>query len=347
MPARALTILLLSCLGLAAPAAAETAPKPVKLLTVEERSAQVNRQFFGQVVARETVDLAFQVGGQIVEFPVIEGEPVPKGELVARLDLESFELALEQARLEKEQADRNLERLEKLKGSTVSQVSIDDARTAVGLAAIKVRNAEKALDDATLLAPFDALVAGRNVANFTTIAAGTPVVRLHDMSEVRIEIDVPEILFQRAGRDPDLELFAVFPTGPKRFPLAVREFNAETSTIGQTFRITMGMARPEGLNILPGSSVTVVATVQDGETGLMIPAPAVVLDADGAAGVMVYDASSDGNGTVARRTITLEALPDGSFRVTEGLEPGEVIVAAGGGALEDGQTVRPFTGFPN
>ena len=31
------------------------------------------RQFFGQIVASQTVDLAFQVGGQIVEIPVLEG----------------------------------------------------------------------------------------------------------------------------------------------------------------------------------------------------------------------------------------------------------------------------------
>lgn len=333
-------------LCLAGPVCAESPPKPVKLLTVDGASGDTVRQFFGQVVARQTVDLAFQVGGQIVKFPVIEGEPVAKGDLIAQLDLETFQLALDQARLEKEQADRNVSRLEKLSGNTVSQVSIDDAITQAGLAAIAVRNAERALEDATLLAPFDGLVAARNVANFTTTSPGSPVVRLHDMSELRIEIDVPEILFQRAGQDPNVDTYATFPTGDERFPLEVREFNAEASTVGQTFRITFGMPQPEGLNILPGSSVRVTATLREENQMLVIPASALALLSDGSVNVMVFEAGADDLGTVTPRPVEVSVLPDGRFEVLSGLAAGDVIVAAGASALSDGQTVRRFSGFP-
>ena len=40
-------------------------PRPVKLMTVTAQSSEVSRVFFGRVKARETVDLAFQVGGQV------------------------------------------------------------------------------------------------------------------------------------------------------------------------------------------------------------------------------------------------------------------------------------------
>lgn len=74
-------------------------------------------------------------------------------------------------------------------GSTVNKVAIDDA-TPTWVADIAVKNAEYALKHARLTAPFDALVATRILAKFTTIAAGAPVVRLHDMSEVRITVEV-------------------------------------------------------------------------------------------------------------------------------------------------------------
>ncbi|MEM9794652.1 MAG: efflux RND transporter periplasmic adaptor subunit, partial [Pseudomonadota bacterium] len=57
-------------------------------MTVDPTAGALVRQFFGLVVARQTVDLAFQVSGQIVEFPAIEGESIPKGGLIALLDLE-------------------------------------------------------------------------------------------------------------------------------------------------------------------------------------------------------------------------------------------------------------------
>jgi RND family efflux transporter MFP subunit len=246
-----------------------------KIIEVQSADGAVTRQFFGHVVAKESVDLAFQVGGQIVELPVIEGARIDKGTVVAQLDLEPFELALDQARVQKDQAERTVERLQKLQGSTVSQVTVDDAETSLQLADIAVRNAERELNNATLLAPFDALVASRNVANFSTIGAGTPIARLHDMSDLRIEIDVPEVLFQRAGTDPNVELWAQFPTDGTRYSVMPREFNAETSQVGQTYRITLGMVPPDGKTILPGSSVTVYATLNDEVQDIIIPASAV------------------------------------------------------------------------
>ena len=73
----------------------DAAIKPVKLLQVTEAPVAFERQFFGRVKARQSVDLAFQVGGQIVDFPVTEGFNIKKGEMIARLDLEIFELNLD------------------------------------------------------------------------------------------------------------------------------------------------------------------------------------------------------------------------------------------------------------
>lgn len=339
----------LAALAMAAAPLAQAQDAPlVKLVEVSSSSAATTRQFFGHVAAKETVDLAFQVSGQIVQIPIIEGEPVAKGAMIAQLDLEPFELALDQARVQKDQADRTLERLQKLQGNnTVSQVSVDDAETQAKLAEIAVRNAERSLNDATVTSPFDALVAARNVANFTSIAPGTPIARVHDMSELRIEIDVPEILFQRAGRDPDVDIWAKFPASDTRFPLEVREFNAETSQVGQTFRITFGMETPEDIVVLPGSSVTVYVTMSIGQAGLRIPRAAVITGNDGTPKVMVFSPDSDDEGTVIAVPVTLQPTNAGAFDVIDGLELGQQIVASGANMLSDGARVRRFTGFAN
>lgn len=318
-----------------------------KIIPVTGDASEVTRQFFGHVAAKETVDLAFQVGGQIVEIPIVEGEPVAKGALIAKLDLEPFQLALDQARVQKEQAERTLERLQKLQGSTVSQVTVDDAETQLKLATISERNAERSLRDAQLLSPFDALVASRNVANFSTIGAGTPIVRLHDLSELRVEIDVPEVLFQQAGENPDVDLFAKFPSSDEKFPLEVREFNAETSQVGQTFRITLGMPPPEDLVVLPGSSVTVFATLRGGQENLRIPSSAVIATNSGATQVMVFTPSSDDEGTVAAVPVEIVPNTHGQVLVQSGLENGQEIVASGSNLLSDGDRVKRFTGFSN
>lgn len=342
-----LIVWLALCVFVGAAHAQDAPLKLAKIVAVESEAPALARQFFGQVAAKETVELAFQVGGQIVEAPIVEGQVIAKGGLIAKLDLEPFELALDQARVQKEQAERVVERFQRLQGSSVSQVTVDDAETQLQLATIAERDAARSLRNATLLAPFDALVAARNVANFTTIGAGTSVVRLHDMSELRVEIDVPEVLFQRAGEDPDVDLFAKFPASEQQFPLGVREFNAETSQVGQTFRITLGMPPPENLVVLPGSSVTVFATLHGGQSGVTIPQSAIVAADDGTTHVMVFSPAGAEDGTVAMTPVEISPDADGRMRVLNGLEAGQEIVASGANMLKDGERVRRFTGFSN
>jgi len=344
---RQLKLLAIALFAGAGMASAQDAPPPVKLMTAQAGESGISRVFFGQVVARETVDMAFQVGGQIIELPVVEGTTIGAGALIAKLDTEPFELALDQAELQLEQAQRDLDRLNKLSGAAVSEVTVNDAQTAANLARISRRTAERDLNNATLTAPFDALVASRNVARYSTISAGTPVVRLHDMSDVRIDIDVPEILFQRAGRDPDVSFTVTFPASDRVFPLEIREFNAETSQVGQTYTLTLGMEPIDDLSVLPGSSATVTAVLREPGARIVLPPAAVVPQAEDGTHVMVFHPGEGEQGTVEKRAVQIEPTTEGLASVVSGLEPGEEIVAAGASALQDGMTVRRFRGFPN
>lgn len=352
IPARLFSLLLCLTPALAPPlaatqATAQEAPRLAKIITLEDHHTTITRRFFGQVAARETVDMAFQVGGQILRFPVSEGQPVTQGGLVAELDMEPFDLALRQARSQQEQADRTLKRLEQLKDSVASQVRIDDARTNAELAAIATRNAERSHELATLHAPFDGLVAVRLVPNFSTISAGTPVVRLHDMSELHININVPEVLFQRSNEGAPAEIWAEFPRREGQFPLTVREFAAETSAVGQTIAVTLTMTQPEGQLITPGSSATVYARLPVQRPGPTVPLAAIVTDNSGAPHVMVFEPTGADQGSLRRVPVTIEPAQDGTVRLLSGVEPGQEVVGTGAAYLSDGDTVRRFSGFPN
>jgi len=319
--------------------------RPVKLGTVEAKADIVTRKFFGQVVAKQTVDLAFQVNGQILKFPVVEGNMVAKDGLLAQLDLEPFELALEQARLQLEQAERDLDRKKRLGPGTVSQVTIDDAETAARLARVAVRNAQYSLDQATLKAPFDALIATRSVEAFSSVSAGKAVARVHDMSELRVEIDVPEILFRQARDGRGVELFAVIPESKSQIPLDFREFNAETSTVGQTYAITLGMAPPEDNTLLPGASVTVLARRQVDGSKIVLPATAIVIAPDESTHVMQFEPQGADEGVLRKVAVEIETDDNGQFVLKSGIDAGAEIVVAGASAVSDGRRVRRFNGL--
>ncbi|SEK56891.1 RND family efflux transporter, MFP subunit [Roseovarius nanhaiticus] len=324
--------------------------RPVKLMTLEAGAGDIRREFYGRVRARETVHLAFQVGGQITQFPVDEGAPLEEGALIAQLNLTPFRREVARAQVDLEKAERDVTRLSKLAGNAVAEVEVRNAETTADLARIRAEEAQEALEDATLKTQFDALVARREVANFTTVSPGEPVVLLHDMSELRVDVSVPEVLFRRE-RSQGVTFEASFPGGSETYPLALREFEAETADVAQTYEITLGFPGDVPGWVLPGASVTVVARAarQEGAQ-ILIPETALSFNADRQPGLMVFAPDGDGDtqadqGTVTWTPVTIEMRDDTRVHLVDGPAEGTEIVAAGAAQLRDGQKVRRFKGL--
>lgn len=321
--------------------------RSVKLIQAGGGSEQLMRVFFGQVAARETVDLSFEVGGRLVMFDAQEGQFLDEAVHIAAMDLAPFERALERATLQLAQANRDLTRAQTLVQSNVaSATQAENAETARDLAAISLKEAADALEDATLTAPFRALVASRLTPNFANVSPGQPIVRLHDMSEVRVEIDVPERLFQGMSDVTDISFVGTSPLFEGEVPLTLREFNAETQSIGQSYRVTLALPSaqvPPG--IIPGASMTVTARLSRGNAGaIALPPSAVSMMNDGAR-VMIYTPNTeDENGTVSWQRVSV-ATDNGTRISVTGVAPTQWIVGAGIQQLQDGETVRPFAGM--
>ncbi|MBW4710465.1 efflux RND transporter periplasmic adaptor subunit [Roseobacter sp. YSTF-M11] len=321
----------------------------VKILAPEDLTSGITRRFFGRIAARETVDLSFEVGGRLVMLPVVEGETIPQGSVVAALDTENFERAVARAELTLEQTRRESRRAEQLAQSNVtSAVRAEDAATARDLAEVALRDARDDLEDATLRTPFTALVAERIAANFTNVSPGQPILRLHDMSEIRVQIDVPERLFL-SGIPPEAVRFTgSVPQAAGPIPLQLAEYEAQTEAIGQTFLVSLTLPDSNIPNLIPGASMTVTATVDVdyAQPGRALPATALLLGEDRTASVMIFepDGGAADRGTVHVRPVELLSLAGTDLRVT-GLAKDALVVGAGVHLLRDGQKVRRYTGL--
>ena len=236
----------------------------VKLIGPEDENDAYVRRFFGRIAARETVDLSFEVGGKSISLPIVEGETIPKGQVVATLDTDSFERAVARAELALSPAGRERERAAQLAASNVaSAVRAEDAKTAYELAEVALRDARAALEDATLTTPFDALVVARLAANFSNVEPGRSILRLHDMSQIPVQIDVPERLFQ-AGIPPQaVDFKGEIAQLPAPVDLELIEYEAQTKTVGQSFLVTLVLPDLYIPTLIPGASMTVTARVDD------------------------------------------------------------------------------------
>jgi len=325
--------------------AQDTASRPplVQTLIVEDTPETISRQFFGRVRARETVDMAFDLGGRLLQLVPEEGMRVDSGEVIAELESDGLERALTRAELQHAMAVREAERARALADSTTgSATRAEDAETARDLAEVALRDARAALADATLTAPFDALVAARLTPPQSMVEPGQPVLRLHDMSEVRVEIDLPERVFVSAGGLDRVGFAARTPQGVE-LPLRLVAFRPDTSRVGQTYLVTLAFLSDPGAALLPGASATVTATFPNDTPGVAVPASSVLVGNDRSASVLVLEGQGP-TATVRRVPVTLVSGTGTSFAI-EGLESGTEIVALGAHRLADGQTVRRFTGL--
>lgn len=322
-------------------------PKPVRLFEVQEQEPLQTRQFVGRVNALTTVDLAFQVGGELVELPIQQGSVVPAGELIAALDPTDYQRQLEQAKVQYDQARRELERGRPLREKGfLTPSALDTLESNFELARVARDRAQRNLDYTRLHAPFDALISRRLIERFSSVQAGMPLVRVQDVTELRVQINVPEQLMMQAQRGQGHEIYASFSQLPDlRLPLTYREHATEADPVTQTYAVTFALPRPEEASILPGMTLTVTVLpdlpVQT-QTTWWIPFSALDTRQADAFQVWIYDAAS---AQVMPRQVEVGRLLADQVEILQGLSLGEQIVSSGISHLHPGQPVRPFTGF--
>ena len=338
---------------LAACTDAETAPEAparlVQLDTVAGTSSQSRSEFVGRVEARLTVDMAFQVGGQLAALPVTEGQRVEQGDVIARLETEDFERAVREARVQLQQASADLERQSTLhERGIASEAALENAQTAYDLRAVSLETARRNLGYTELTDQFDGLVSRRLVDNYTIVSPGQPVVRVQDVGELRVSIPISEDLVASFDRSELISLEAAFPFLPgQTFQLEPRELVSEPDQASQTYRALAALPSDIPANILPGMTATVWAEIDSHDAtppALRVPLSALAEAPDGTPRIWIFQpgGNADEPGTVHPRPVETGAARGTSVEILAGVEPGDRIVTAGVSALYEGMRVRPL-----
>jgi RND family efflux transporter MFP subunit len=312
---------------------------PVPIVDVAKAPEVTVRRFVGQVQPLRTVDIAFQVPGQIIELLPEEGMRVAAGDAVARLDPEDYRLALDLAEAALALAKAEHERVRELVERAVAPAAqLDRALAELRQAEVAVEQAARQLDQTVISAPFEALIARRLSEDWENVTSEVAVLRLQDVTELLVTISLPEEIAMQARSAPDaFEAVARFPALPElELPLEVVRFVTEADPVVQTYAVKLALqGRDE--RILPGMTATVEVRLPAAEAEFLVPVAAV--DTTSGSEPRVWVVSQDG--TVGPRAVTL-GLPEGDrIEILDGLAAGERVVAAGWWQLADGARVQP------
>lgn len=125
--------------------------RPIKILSIGGSEGGTRLEFPGTIEAARHSRMGFEVHGRIIEYPVVEGDRLRKGDLIAKLDPRDYQEAVNKAQAQANFLKTELARRRQLFEQGVdSELIYDKARRNYEIQVANVATAKKALEDSSL-----------------------------------------------------------------------------------------------------------------------------------------------------------------------------------------------------
>lgn len=343
-------------------------PTPVGVGEVTLERVQDQQMVTGDLRAVRRSRVASEEPGIVAEIPVLEGQLVAKGDVLAVLDRKRLELELAQIDADMEvargviaerQADFEMAKNDVEAIRTIFEQraanpkELRDAESKLRWAQARVTQSERAveaiaaqrdllqkrLEDMTIVAPFEGIVVAKHVELGEWIAAGAPVVDLISTGAVEAWLSVPQSLYAGAS-DKSLGVAVTIDATGETFTASEKRIIPQVEARARTFTLVAMLAN-EDHSLAPGMSV--VGWVPKGSAAdrLTVPSDAVLQNESGHF-VFVVRESAEGP-PVALPVRVRVLFPQGWRRVVESdqLKAGDKVVVEGNERLMPMSPLQP------
>jgi RND family efflux transporter MFP subunit len=322
---------------------------PENVAVVEERTLCAGPEISGTLRARREAALRAEVGGAVQQVAVEAGQRVAAGQLLARIDDTTLQQSLlaarsgvSAARNALQVAESNARRARTLAdaGAIATQqaeqaeAALEAARAQSADAAARVTLAEEQAGKARVRAPFEGVVAQRQVSLGDVVGPGALLFTVIDPTRLQLEASIPAARLGevRPGARVD---FAVTGFAGQAFEGRIERIAPAVDAATGQVRVYVDVPNADG-RLISGlyAQGRVVATT--------VRAPAAPLDA--------VDASSGtpnvlrvANGKIEKVAVRtgLRDEVSGAVAITSGVAPGDVLVLGSArAAVAEGAPVR-------
>ena len=293
----------------------------------------------GLTAAENTVNVIAKVSGmeQIQAVNVKVGDKVRAGQVLAVLDSETSSITLSNARLQYDNAYTNYENGKQLfELGAVSQSELNQLKMAYENASNQMRQAQMAVDYATVTAPISGTVtmSNANVGSYATASAPMFEIANVDTLEISTGINEQNVSKISIGQDVLLRINSV---SDQWMSGKITEISKVMNAQTKNYPVTVAMENKDDA-LVAGMYAEIEVIVDHADAVLVIPVDAIVYKE---AQPVVFVVQPDG--TVKEAKVTL-GMNDGDYYVVDaGLEIGDQIVVKGNGDLVSGSAVTVVT----
>ena len=305
-----------------ADAALATAGASLKRLLAGTREEEIRRAEAGSDKAEANLQNAereFKRFKKLLEEHTIEKKAYDASETNHKIALAQFSEAREQLKMARE-------------GPTKEDIGV--ARAKVKQADVGVKMANQRLKDSITLAPFTGFIIRKlkNEGEYVTATPATTVLKIVDISRVKVEARFPENEMGRVKKGNEAEV--TVDSYPERlFRGKVSVVNPSVDPRSRTFKIKVEIPNRDSL-LKDGMFARVKIAVEEHE-GVNIIHRDVIIEADNYRFVFVVNGK-----TAHKKKITTGIVEGDQIEVTGGLNQGEDVVIAGQYDLKDGSPVN-------
>ena len=333
------------------------ANEPVPVLAIAARTADVPVYLDGVGTAKalNTVTVRSQVDGKIIEILFKEGQDVPKGFVLAKIDPVTYQAAYDQTVAKKAQdeaqlanARLDLERYTRLAASNaVNKQQLDTQRALVAQLEAQIKLDQAAIDNARAILSYTdiiAPIAGRtgirlvDQGNLVRAADTTGIVILTQLQPISMFFSLPQQTLPdltKGMAEGQLPVDALTPDGKgvlDKGKVVVIDNQVDQTT--GTVKLKAEFPNAE-LQLWPGQFVNVRVLIDTLRQVVVVPTAAIQRGPDGP---FVYVLKDDN--TVTVRRVALSQQDDvQAVLATGGLTAGERVITTGFARLTEGTPV--------
>jgi RND family efflux transporter MFP subunit len=348
-----LAMLLIALVGCSKSQELDPRTQPLSVLITRVGAPVTNTESFtGVVTARVQSDLGFRVPGKVTKRFVDTGQEVHIGQPLMQIDVTDYTHAIAtqtenvaalRAKAKQATADearyRGLVATGAVSASDYDQIkaTADAARAQLASAEAQEKVARDEGDYSLLLADSNGTVVQTLAEPGQVVAAGQTVVKLAHAGPREAAIYLPETLRPALGSVARASLYGETTSIPARLRQLSDAADPETRTFEARYVLgSVGAKAPLGATVTV--SPYTMPQVPESESSDPEEVPiAAITDRGNGPGVWVLNQKTS---TVSFQKVRVLRLGQESAILSEGVQPGEQIVALGAHLLSDGQHVR-------
>lgn len=315
-------------------------PVTSETITLQEWTPHLSA--IGFIEPIQGVNIANEVAGKVVSINFESGQKLKAGDPLIHLDSQVEVANLKAAQGRMPAVERNYKRMKSLLGKgSVSQGQVDDAEAEFLALQGQIESYQATISQRLIRAPFAGITGLRNVFLGDYLTAGSDIVRLEDISKMRLRFTVPQNDLNKIQIGQPLNIF-VDAEPDTHFTGTISAIEPAVNYQSGVIQVQADIPNQEQ-KLRSGMFAKASIILPTLTTQIIIPETAINYTLYGETVYLLSEQKNQAGDTFLQadqRIVTLGKSKEGSIHVLEGLNEGDLIVTSGQVRLSNGAHVK-------